>query len=382
MDPYPPPSSMALSPQSPSAGSHSSIFRPRRSEDWHDFREIIEQLYRNDQLKLRDVKRIMEKDYNFYASEKQYKDRLAAWHVRKNIKAKEVQLMIRKQEKRAARGKQTAFRVNGQQVDPKRIARFVRRYGTTWDQGKESERPSPRASPEPSTPSDMTCYTPEPEEHSAATPVSPSDMHSPTRETSAYPLTYGMYQLLTPIEISHEGAVKKSRSVKMLMVIPDSNQIDNIPDLVMDDDQPSYPMGMHSNPPPRRTYHPPEHLMHAHPVTHSGHPASPVATAGPPAAPGPSQVSQVSQVSPVSRVSPASPAPGPPAIPVSNLHPQDARHPANTSAQMVHGPEWNRLDTFQTRLENLQYTLNQSMSKWAREQDPNQEITHHEGLGM
>lgn len=90
--------------------------------------------------------------------EKQYKDRLAAWHVRKNIKAKQVQLMIRKQQKRAARGKQTAFRVNGQEVDSKRIARFVRRYGQTWEQGKEKEKEKEREtdrdaelqSPEPS----------------------------------------------------------------------------------------------------------------------------------------------------------------------------------------------------------------------------------------
>lgn len=69
MDPYPPPSSMTLSPQSPPVGQQpSTVFRPRRSDDWHEYREIIEQLYRNDQLKLRDVKRIMERDYKFYAS--------------------------------------------------------------------------------------------------------------------------------------------------------------------------------------------------------------------------------------------------------------------------------------------------------------------------
>lgn len=53
-------------PQSPAANLN--VFRPRRSDDWHEYREIIEQLYRNDQLKLRDVKRIMERDYQFYAS--------------------------------------------------------------------------------------------------------------------------------------------------------------------------------------------------------------------------------------------------------------------------------------------------------------------------
>lgn len=41
--------------------------------------------------------------------------------------------MLRKQQKRAARGKHTAFRVGGQEVDSKRIARFVRRYGDSWD---------------------------------------------------------------------------------------------------------------------------------------------------------------------------------------------------------------------------------------------------------
>ena len=75
MDSYPPPASITLSPQSPNptpsnsnVNPSSSIFRPRRSDDWHEYREIIEQLYRNDQLKLRDVKRIMERDYKFQAS--------------------------------------------------------------------------------------------------------------------------------------------------------------------------------------------------------------------------------------------------------------------------------------------------------------------------
>ncbi|EAW15197.1 Clr5 domain-containing protein [Aspergillus clavatus NRRL 1] len=129
-----------------SSSSSSAIFRPRKSDDWNEYRTVIENLYRDNQLKLRDVKRIMERDYNFVASEKQYKDRLAAWHIRKNIKAKEVHVMIRKQQKRAARGKQTAFRVGGQEVDSKRIARFVRRYGASWDNTRNDTH---QASPEP-----------------------------------------------------------------------------------------------------------------------------------------------------------------------------------------------------------------------------------------
>lgn len=43
-------------------------FRPRSSEDWQPYRPIILNLYINDQLKLKDVKEIMERDYGFVAS--------------------------------------------------------------------------------------------------------------------------------------------------------------------------------------------------------------------------------------------------------------------------------------------------------------------------
>ena len=81
--------------------------------------------------------------------EKQYKDRLAAWNVRKNIKAAEVQVLIRKKQKRAARGKQTAFRRAGHEVDQKRLTRFVRRYGQAWVD-KPRDKDAELASPEPS----------------------------------------------------------------------------------------------------------------------------------------------------------------------------------------------------------------------------------------
>lgn len=55
-------------PTSSSSPAAPSLFRPRRSEDWNKFRPIIEQLYRDDQLKLKDVKRIMERNHSFVAS--------------------------------------------------------------------------------------------------------------------------------------------------------------------------------------------------------------------------------------------------------------------------------------------------------------------------
>jgi hypothetical protein len=64
--------------------------------------------------------------------------------------------MIRKQQKRAARGKQTAFRVNGQEVDNKRIARFQRRYGDSWSEEKDKD--IQQMSPEPSTPTSIIIF--------------------------------------------------------------------------------------------------------------------------------------------------------------------------------------------------------------------------------
>ncbi|KAL6239297.1 Clr5 domain-containing protein [Aspergillus navahoensis] len=204
------PSSLSTpTPASSSAPATARLFKPRKSEDWNKYRPFIEQLYRNDQLKLKDVKNIMERDHRFTASsvflffrflppllcshlglfatsklypEKQYKDRLSSWNIRKNIKAKEVRIMYRKQQKRAAIGKQTVFRVAGQKVDTKRIARFVRRYGTNIDSEHHSVKPSRDSgeSPEPSTPSDMSYYTPEPDERPTSLSLSPhpeSDVH-------------------------------------------------------------------------------------------------------------------------------------------------------------------------------------------------------------
>ncbi|KAJ5936648.1 hypothetical protein N7466_003098 [Penicillium verhagenii] len=402
MDRFPPPS-MMMSPQSPSTtptGPPNGPFRPRRSEDWHVYRETIEQLYRSDQLKLRDVKRIMEREHNFAASEKQYKDRLAAWNIRKNIKAAEVQVMIRKKQKRAARGKQTAFRRAGQDVDPKRLTRFVRRYGTQWE--KNPDKDADLQSPEPKTPSDMSCYTPEPEE-GAATPISPPDVQSPTRETPPYPMNYDPTNLAT------------------------------MPDLVIASDDEPYAMNMHhqhqhqhqqrhshSHPnPPRRVYHPSElthpqphpshhpsvHSMLHSPITHDphahhhhsqsqahhqhqhqhhqhhnhhGHILNPIHPVHPPV----TAIPSIAIPAPISSLPPSisspAPTPTPISIPVSLSTPVTAM-----PVSIVPGYDGWRLDVFQNRLEGLQYELDRSMSKWAREQDPNQEIPgHHEGLGQ
>ena len=53
---------------SSSSSSSAAVFRPRRSDDWQQYRPIVEQLYLNNQLKLRDVKIIMERDHHLVAT--------------------------------------------------------------------------------------------------------------------------------------------------------------------------------------------------------------------------------------------------------------------------------------------------------------------------
>ena len=74
--------------------------------------------------------------------EKQFKDRLAQWHVRKNIKSNEADIIHRKQLKRAALGKQTAVRVGGQPVSLSRIERIRRRNGAVWDTSPSDSKPN------------------------------------------------------------------------------------------------------------------------------------------------------------------------------------------------------------------------------------------------
>lgn len=166
----------------------------------------------------------------------------------------------------------------------------------------------------------MTCYTPEPAEENI-TPISPlPEMQSP-REMPPFPLNpYGKSTGSPPLPIHIDGHLTL-----------DPNHLENIPDLIIDED-PTMPLPMHSN----RHYqignlgHP-----HVHPHAHHSH-----------GGPGPRDL-------------------------------QDAPGEVDT-----HPPDWNTVESFQTRLQGLDYTLTQTMSKWAREQDPNQEVPHHEGLGM
>lgn len=291
--------------------------------------------------------------------EKQYKDRLAAWHIRKNIKASQVEVMVRKKHKRAARGKQTAFRVNGQDVDPKRIARFVRRYGASWEKQKDKE--AEMRSPEPSA---------------SIALVKSKDLTERRRNTLRHVVLYTRARRRSSHPDITGDAVSNARNLDLpfalryfsvqsilatLLIYPDPVHLDSIPDLVIDEEQQHqrqqqhYPLDLHSTQHPAlplpRAYHHPSPFVHS-PAQHIAHPHS---------------------HQPLHPQVQAQPHPAAPATPATLQEQGEVLSPSD---------DWNRLDTFQNRLEGLQYTLDRTMSKWARDRDPNQEISHHEGLGM
>ncbi|CAG8127729.1 unnamed protein product [Penicillium nalgiovense] len=183
-----------------------------------------------------------------------------------------------------------------------------------------------------SNPSDMTCYTPDPtDEHSVTMPISPPpDMPSSTREMPAYPL----------------GSYGKSTAVAVIASVPDDidgryftlgpNHLENLPDLELEEGPARRCLCTQSSSHNVHSSHGP-HCVHSARNSHtaSGHPR---------------------------------PAP-------RDL--EDVCSEANTRP-----PDWDTAESFQTRLQGLDFTLTQSMSKWARGQTPSHESPHNEGLGM
>ena len=59
-------------------------------------------------------------------SPKQYKDRIKTWGLNRNIKADEMESMIKIQQKRNLENKPTAFRVRKRPVNPGKIKRYMK----------------------------------------------------------------------------------------------------------------------------------------------------------------------------------------------------------------------------------------------------------------
>ncbi|ERF72318.1 hypothetical protein EPUS_02205 [Endocarpon pusillum Z07020] len=66
------------------------------TQDWENIKPIFTKLYSTDNRALKDVKTILEKNYDFVATERMYKGRINAWNLHKNLKKAEKATLIRK----------------------------------------------------------------------------------------------------------------------------------------------------------------------------------------------------------------------------------------------------------------------------------------------
>ncbi|KAE8448607.1 hypothetical protein EG329_009032 [Mollisiaceae sp. DMI_Dod_QoI] len=140
----------AAGPPQQGQQAQSTYSTPTRA-DWEHHRQLIKQLYVDENKKLKDVIEIMEQ-HGFKATPKMYKDRIKKWGLDKNNKEHEMLAIVRKKTERDAIGKQTKFRLRGRIVTMDQVLHYLNR----------KEKFKNRGSPFPSTPSDLSCRTPSP----------------------------------------------------------------------------------------------------------------------------------------------------------------------------------------------------------------------------
>ncbi|KIW74284.1 hypothetical protein Z517_12224 [Fonsecaea pedrosoi CBS 271.37] len=66
---------------------------PQTPQEWLAHRAIITHLYRDRELPLKEVQRIMEREYRFKATKRMYNTRFNQWNIRKNYRAEEKDLL-------------------------------------------------------------------------------------------------------------------------------------------------------------------------------------------------------------------------------------------------------------------------------------------------
>ncbi|KAH9209058.1 Clr5 domain-containing protein, partial [Leptodontidium sp. 2 PMI_412] len=95
---------------------------------WEFRRQQITRLYRDENMKLREVMAIM-RDQGFIATERMYKDRMKKWGVTKNIKEHEAVVVLQIKSQRDIEGKKTLIGKHEQGVELERFIRHAKRKG-------------------------------------------------------------------------------------------------------------------------------------------------------------------------------------------------------------------------------------------------------------
>ncbi|KAH6882639.1 Clr5 domain-containing protein [Alternaria rosae] len=105
--------------------------RTLRESDWEPYKDRIKQLHVTEKRPLPEVKMLMEQEFSFTAEIRQYRSRLSQWKLDKNIKPEEMKAIIRHRQRRGlveTDKPDLKFRVRGQEVEPQKIERWMKRH--------------------------------------------------------------------------------------------------------------------------------------------------------------------------------------------------------------------------------------------------------------
>ncbi|KAK3178570.1 hypothetical protein OEA41_000707 [Lepraria neglecta] len=113
--------------------------KPVSSKDWEEQRENFTRLYAIENHSLRVTMVEMRRLYSFEATERQYKRRIAQWHLDKKIKDDEMRIMLRKRKQRKRKGKKSIFTIRGRRVNPKKMEQLSPRNVSQKDSQSDGE---------------------------------------------------------------------------------------------------------------------------------------------------------------------------------------------------------------------------------------------------
>ena len=98
-------------------------------EEWNRYKAFIRQTYVVQDKPLKDVMAIMSTEYDFHATAKMYKSRLAKWHFVKNNNLKDMKTVARLITQTNVSNAKELHKVNGRYVTAEAVARYFRRKG-------------------------------------------------------------------------------------------------------------------------------------------------------------------------------------------------------------------------------------------------------------
>ncbi|GKT44861.1 uncharacterized protein ColSpa_05042 [Colletotrichum spaethianum] len=128
-------------------------------EVWDRMQAIITRLYQSEDMSLNEVKGIMERDYCFYATQRMFKTRIVRWGLDKKLKEKEVMHMLKLKRQRLAAGKDSSFRVRGQNINWDRVEQYLKRRPDLVMQCLENNKHAPS---QQRSELEIICRTPSP----------------------------------------------------------------------------------------------------------------------------------------------------------------------------------------------------------------------------